>query len=210
MSGGSSSPTPTTTTTGLAALPDWAQGYAKDAISNAASLTNINTNPYQQYDAQRIADFSPMQQQAQQGAANMQTSGAIGVGQDMAQAAGLSALGTGYNASNYGSQFNPQGIGYGAQNMQGYQMGPAERVQTQSFAQPGAADAYMSPYMQNVVDIQKREAQRQSGIQGTQQQAQAVGAGAFGGSRDAIQRAERERNLGQQMGDIQTQGSQIA
>ena len=210
MSGGSSSPSPTTTTTGLAALPDWAQGYAKDAISNAASLTNINTNPYQQYDAQRIADFSPMQQQAQQGAANMQTSGAIGVGQDMAQAAGLSALGTGYNASNYNSQFNPQGIGYGAQNMQGYQMGPAERVQTQSFAQPGAADAYMSPYMQNVVDIQKREAQRQSGIQGTQQQAQAVGAGAFGGSRDAIQRAERERNLGQQMGDIQAQGSQIA
>jgi len=210
MSGGSSSPTPTSTTTGLAALPDWAQGYAKDTLSNAASLTNINTNPYQQYDAQRIADFSPLQQQAQQGAANMQTSGAIGVGQDMAQAAGLSALGTNYNASNYGSQFNPQGIGYGAQTMQGYQMGPAERIGTQSFAQPGAADAYMSPYMQNVVDIQKREAQRQSGIQGTQQQAQAVGAGAFGGSRDAIQRAERERNLGTQMNDIQAQGSQAA
>jgi hypothetical protein len=64
--------------------------------------------------------------------------------------------------------------------------------------------------MQNVVDIQKREAQRQSGIQGTQQQAQAVGAGAFGGSRDAIQRAERERNLNTQMGDIQAQGSQAA
>jgi len=68
----------------------------------------------------------------------------------------------------------------------------------------------MSPYMQNVVDIQKREAQRQSAIQGTQQQAQAVGAGAFGGSRDAIMRAERERNLSQQMGDIQAQGSQAA
>jgi hypothetical protein len=64
--------------------------------------------------------------------------------------------------------------------------------------------------MQNVVDIQKREAQRQSAIQGTQQQAQAVGAGAFGGSRDAIMRAERERNLSQQMGDIQAQGSQAA
>jgi hypothetical protein len=89
-------------------------------------------------------------------------------------------------------------------------MGPAERVNTQSFAQPGSAEAYMSPYMQNVVDIQKREAQRQSGIQGTQQQAQAVGAGAFGGSRDAIMRAERERNLSQQMGDIQAQGSQAA
>ena len=69
---------------------------------------------------------------------------------------------------------------------------------------------YMSPYMQNVVDVQKREAARQSGIMGTQQQAQATQAGAFGGSRDAIQRAERERNLSQQMGDIQAQGSQAA
>lgn len=69
---------------------------------------------------------------------------------------------------------------------------------------------YMSPYMQNVVDIQKREAMRQSGIQGAQQQAQAAQVGAFGGSRDAIMRAERERNLGQQMNDIQAQGLQAA
>jgi len=69
---------------------------------------------------------------------------------------------------------------------------------------------YMSPYMQNVTDIQKREAARQSGMQGVQQQSQAASAGAFGGSRDAIMRAERERNLSQQMGDIQAQGSQAA
>lgn len=70
--------------------------------------------------------------------------------------------------------------------------------------------SYMSPYMQNVVDVQKREAARQSGIMGTQQQAQAAQAGAFGGSRDAIMRSERERNLGQQMNQIQAQGSQAA
>ena len=70
--------------------------------------------------------------------------------------------------------------------------------------------AFMSPYMQNVVDVQKREAARQSGIQGTQQQAQAVQSGAFGGSRDALMRAERERNLGTQMNDIQARGSQAA
>ena len=80
----------------------------------------------------------------------------------------------------------------------------------QSFTNAGTAGSYMSPYMQNVVDIQKREAQRQSGIQGTQQQAQAAQAGAFGGSRDAIMRAERERNLGTQMNDIQAQGLQSA
>lgn len=69
---------------------------------------------------------------------------------------------------------------------------------------------YMSPYQQNVTDIQKREAARQSGIAGLQQQAQATQAGAFGGGRDAIMRAERERNLAQQMNDIQAQGSQSA
>ena len=108
-------------------------------------------------------------------------------------APGMDAAQTGYN---------PQ--------LQTFQMGPAERLETQSFAQPGSADAYMSPYMQNVVDVQKREAARQSGIQGTQQQAQAAQVGAFGGGRDAIMRAERERNLSQQMGDIQAQGSQAA
>ena len=88
---------------------------------------------------------------------------------------------------------------YGAANMSG---GP------QAFQQN--VGSYMSPYMQNVVDISKREAARQSGIMGQQQQAQATQAGAFGGSRDAIMRAERERNLGQQLGDIQDRGMQSA
>lgn len=79
----------------------------------------------------------------------------------------------------------------------------------QTFDQ-GTAEQYMNPYMQSVVDIQKREAARQSQMQGTQQAGQAAQAGALGGSRDAIMRAERERNLAQQMGDIQAQGSQAA
>jgi len=210
MCGSSQPSTPTSSGTTISELPEWAKGYAKDTLYQASQLTDINKNPYQPYEGQRNAGLSPMQMQAMQGASDMQVSNAVGAGQNMAGAAGMAALGANYVPSIYGNQFNPQGLGYNAQTMQGYQMGPAERVSTQSFAQPGAADAYMSPYMQNVVDIQKREAQRQSAIQGTQQQAQAVGAGAFGGSRDAIQRAERERNLSQQMGDIQAQGSQAA
>ena len=97
-----------------------------------------------------------------------------------------------------------------APNLQQYQMGPAERVRTQSFARPGAAESYMSPYMQNVVDVQQREARRASQIGAQQQAAEAVGRGAFGGSRDALMRAERERNLATQLGDIQATGSQAA
>lgn len=69
---------------------------------------------------------------------------------------------------------------------------------------------YMSPYMQNVVDIQKREAMRSAGIMGAQNQAQATNAGAFGGYREGIQRAENQRNLSTQMNDIQLKGQQMA
>ena len=136
------------------------------------------------------------------------------VAADAQNAPTMDAAQTGYNPQlqNYqmgpAERVNAQGVSVG--DINAAQMGPAERVGTQSFAQPGSADAYMSPYMQNVVEMQKREAQRQSGIQGTQQQAQAAQAGAFGGGRDAIMRAERERNLAQQMGDIQATGSQAA
>jgi hypothetical protein len=64
--------------------------------------------------------------------------------------------------------------------------------------------------MQNVVDIQKREAQRASDIAGTQQAGQAVKSGAFGGSRAGLLEAERQRNLATQMGDIQATGQQAA
>jgi len=75
---------------------------------------------------------------------------------------------------------------------------------------PGSMQAYMSPYMQNVVDIEKREAQRQADIAATGRGAQAVRAGAFGGSRQAILEAEAQRNLQQQLGDIQSRGLQSA
>lgn len=95
-------------------------------------------------------------------------------------------------------------------NLQTFQMGPAERVNTQTFAQPGSAESFMSPYMQSVVAAQQREAERASNIQRTQNQAQAVKAGAFGGSRQAIVEAERQRNLALQKGDIQSAGLQSA
>jgi hypothetical protein len=177
-----SQPTTPDKTTQVSELPEWARGYAKDALAKGSALTDINQNPYQQYGGERIAGFSPLQQQAQQGAANMQPSQQLGLGSGIAGVAGLGALGTNYQASRFGGG---------------------------TFGQ-GAADFYMNPYQQSVTDIGKREAARQSAIQGTQQQAQATQSGAFGGGRDAIMRAERERNLGQQMSDIQAQGSNAA
>jgi len=80
---------------------------------------------------------------------------------------------------------------------------------TQQFT-PAAAQQYMSPYMQSVVDIQKREAQRE-GKQAMQKLAgQAAMTQPFGGSRQAILEAEQMRNQAQLLSDIQQKGSQAA
>ena len=77
-------------------------------------------------------------------------------------------------------------------------------------ADPQTLERYMSPYQQMVTDIEKREARRESDIAGSQIGQQAAQTGGMGGYREAIMQAERERNLGQQLGDIQSRGSQLA
>ena len=64
----------------------------------------------------------------------------------------------------------------------------------------------MSPYIQNVVNIQNREAQRAADIQQQKIDSAAVSAGGFGGSRHGIVEAEHFRNLATQKGDIQERG----
>jgi len=172
MSGG-------TTQTQTNSISPWMEEAAKSQLGKATALTDINQNPYKQYEGQRIAEFNPMQQQYFQGVQNLQGSGAIGQGIGAAGEATQRALGTSYNPYQTGQ--------FGAQ-----------------------AGQYMDPYMQNVVDIQQREAQRQADIARTQTNAQAVKSGAFGGGRQAIVDAEAARNLATQKGDIQARGLQDA
>jgi hypothetical protein len=88
-----------------------------------------------------------------------------------------------------------------------YQMGPAERAGSEYFS-PGAAAYYGNPYQQGVTDVALREAQlqgakdRQAGALG------AIGRGTFGGARNTLMQAEQQRNLNQNLGDIQARGSQ--
>ena len=57
---------------------------------------------------------------------------------------------------------------------------------------------FMNPYQQQVIDEAIKQINRQGDIARQNIQAQAVRAGAFGGSREGIQRAELERNLAEQ------------
>lgn len=60
---------------------------------------------------------------------------------------------------------------------------------------PYAAGAFMNPYQQEVTQKALQEMRRQADIAGQSQAAQAVRAGAFGGTREGVQRAEMERNV---------------
>ena len=100
-----------------------------------------------------------------------------------------------------------------AQNMQAAQTGYNPNLtafQTQAPAQFGQQqiNQYMTPYMQNVVDIQKREAIRDAQQGQIVQDLGAARQGTYGGSRQLLAGLERERNLGQQLGDIQARGLQ--
>lgn len=169
---------PSSTTSEQTNLPAYAQPYVERLMGKAEALTSQDR--YQPYTGERTAQFTPLQQQAFQGAQGMQPSWQNAAGSQLAGQAAMGAMGMQYNPYQTG-QFNAQ-----------------------------TAQQYMSPYMQNVVDAQQREAVRQSGQQMVQNQAAATGQGAFGGARSAIVEAERQRNLGTQLGDIQSRGLQSA
>lgn len=63
---------------------------------------------------------------------------------------------------------------------------------------PGATQAFMNPYQQQVIDESLRQINRQGELARQNLQAQAVRTGAFGGTREGVQRAELERGLAEQ------------
>jgi len=73
-----------------------------------------------------------------------------------------------------------------------------------------SVQGYMSPYMQNVVEQQQRNAREQAGAQMGGINARAAQMGAFGGSGIALQRAAQNRDLAKQLEGIQATGLQTA
>lgn len=71
---------------------------------------------------------------------------------------------------------------------------------------PRSAAAFMNPYQQAVTEQTLRDIRRQADIAGQSQAAQAVRTGAFGGTREGVQRAEMERNVQDLMAQQIAQG----
>lgn len=211
-----------TTTT----IPDYAKPYVEDLLGSAQGLTDINQNPYMQYMGDRVAQFTPLQQQSYENAGLMQTAPQLQDASAMAGMAGLGALNTQYTFDPYQSQSITGGMGGGMRpqidfskpfidppqgDMESHVMpqqgGFGGQQQGQMPQAPQSTlQQYMNPYMQNVVERQQADAQRQSQIAGQAQGAQAARSGAFGGSGDYLMRGQAAGNLARQKGDIQAQG----
>jgi len=182
MGGKSSNPTIQTSTIKEHTLPSYARPYFEELLGRAGYEAS---RPYEPYGAPRLAGFDPYETSAMQG---MQQMAAAGTPQQMRSATDI--------ATQIGTQPSTAGTDI------------AGRFQPGTLADPAMMQNYMSPYQQAVTDVEKREASRQSGIMGGEIGQRAAQAGGLGGYREAIMQSERERNLGQQLGDIQTRGSQ--
>ena len=212
MGGGGGSSQPVKQEITQSSLPEYARPYFEGLMQRAS--TELNTK-YTPYDQERIAGFTPQQQQVQQNILGQQTPSQFGSASTLATAAGLGSLKAGqYTPSQFGfQQVNAQQGN--APSMQAAQTNYNPNLttfQTQAPAQFGQqqTEQYMSPYMQNVVDIQKREAIRDAQQQQLGANLGSVRQGTYGGARQALAQTERERNLGTQLGDIQARGSQSA
>ena len=218
---------PTSSTTNTSNIPDWLRPQVETVLAGSMeelfntkaamdpetgkpmlneagqpvkNVTGVKTDAFKPYSTDPrnyVAGFSPLQQQVQYNAANLQMPGQYNQATGLTGLSGMGALGTAQQAQNMGGDYlratsnvyNPKTGGYDASNTVG---------------------SFMSPYMQNVVDVQNQAAQRQADIARTQRQAQATRAGAFGGSRQALENAEANRALQSMMNNNQLQGQQAA
>lgn len=83
-------------------------------------------------------------------------------------------------------------------------------VATDKWINPGTAEAYMSPYMRNVIDVAKREANRNYDERLKQSQLDAARQGAYGGSRQAVLEGMLERERMRDLQEIEAKELQQA
>jgi hypothetical protein len=98
-------------------------------------------------------------------------------------------------AAGMANQMVGAGVGAQQQGLSAVQQGISGLQQATRAYDPTQAAAFMNPYQSQVTDKALAEMRRQGTIAAQGTAAQAVKAGAFGGTREGVQRAEQERNL---------------
>jgi len=179
--GGTTLPTGTTGTE--SSLSNWAGPYVTNMLGQGQALANM---PYQPYMGQLTAGESPLQTQAFGAASGLTTPAGIGEAATTAGGIATAAQGLKYDPTQFGSQYTA----------------PAAYKPTTTDFTSDIAKSYMNPYLQQALEPQLAEARRQSQITQQQNAAKMTGAGAFGGSRQAILDAETQRSLGANLANI--------
>jgi len=178
----------TTTNTSTTDLPDWAKPYFERNIARAEAEY---TKPYQAYGGDRLAATDPNVTASRDNMLGIADTGVSGLG--TAQDYATAGMDRATELGNYGGGDYSQ-FGYSDPAM---------------FTGDNVSQ-YMSPYQQLVTDKQKEAAVTDfNRLQGARD-AKAVQAGAFGGSRQAVQQGLAEEQLLNQLGNIQAKGSQSA
>ena len=184
--GGGGSSQPTRSTTVSTSLPEYAEPFYTSLLERTEAESR---RPYEPYGGQRFEQFTPLQEESFQAATNVARQGIP----PAMRAATLKAA----DVAGYQQPYMPTDFGVG------------------SFTDPGVAGRYMNPFVENVIDVQRRRGQErfeEDVVPGLR--AQAVRQGAFGGSRAALQeglaRERLETGLSDQEAALRAQAYQGA
>ena len=184
--GGGGGPTQTTSTVTQTDLPSYAKPYFENLMKEAQKETKREYDPYA---GSRLAGPATGTLESEQALTQLARTGVPEY--DVAQQTAAQAAG--FQTPLASQLATLQGTGYQSQQFGGQQ-----------------AQQYMDPYLEQVLDRQKESLRREAERQQAGRSAQAVQAGAFGGSRQAVQEALAEESLMRQIQDVEATGRQQA
>ncbi len=193
MSGGGSPPSHTTSTVtqSTSNLPDYAKPYYTSLMSRGQEES---LRPYETYEGQRLTGMSDATRSGLDASSSYAQSGtpaldaATGLAGGMAgQAAGMTGYQSGYAAGPYGY----------------------DSINVRQFDQ-GAADEYMSPYMDDVIERARQEVIKSTMEEEALRDANAAARGSFGGSRAEVANQIARGQAQERMMDLTVEGRQSA
>lgn len=169
-------------------MPEEYKPYFQNMMTKAEAMSN---QPYIPYGGQRIADTNADVLASRDMAREIALSGQPGTQEAMDMTRGAAAGVDKYSTA------SP------------YQFSQYDYADPEMFSASNI-QSYMSPYMQGVVDIEKRKANQEYQTANQKRAANDVFSGAFGGSRSGVQQAMAENDYLTRTGDIQSKGLQSA
>lgn len=182
-------------------LPQWQEDFIREQILPRG--IDIAETEYTPYTGETIAGMTPLQEQAMSGFGNLNMGG-----QTYDQAIGVQQRLTGFDPRDMSAAQLAE-----AERMQGVGAVRGARAPGQIGVDTLAAtsfDPYLSPYTQNVIELGQQDIERQRQMASNTLGAQAEAAGAFGGSRQAVQEGVLAGEALRQAGALSAQQRQQA